>query len=301
MVEWSIHPYLVKKKLWNTAFIINTSDAINQLFYNPSFRCGYTAVNFCPDSVPFHAYLTTTSRLNVMHTWIEVDIMCIICHSRISLLICFKLQLEIEELCMDYRSLSDKAKVKMVGWKGWSCSQCMHHLPWHCTRGSPQCSCSHSVHCLPPKPGRQWHWPVNWTRYRDTGWQRLTDVNVTQVRYEASVLPSPCCSGPPWRAAGGSRRARSLAPGRSSSGRERTRRSCGPTRCPCRGRPRSACRSDTVRRCRQTAGCRRSRRCSLSKAEKQAEKKTRKFEMNFKGWMFWMQTHTHTMTMFFSF
>lgn len=52
------------------------------------------------------------------------------------------------------------------------CSQVSYlwhgELPWHCTRGSPQWSCSHSVHCLPPKPGRQWHWPVNCRGQRET-------------------------------------------------------------------------------------------------------------------------------------
>ncbi len=38
---------------------------------------------------------------------------------------------------------------------------CVHYSPSHCTLGSPQWNASHSLHCRPPKPGWQWHWPLN--------------------------------------------------------------------------------------------------------------------------------------------
>lgn len=60
-------------------------------------------------------------------------------------------------------------------------------LPWHCTRGSPQWNCSHSVHCLPPKPGLQWHWPVNCRKDRRI-WMSSKDNIKLFVRIPFCIL-----------------------------------------------------------------------------------------------------------------
>lgn len=142
--------------------------------------------------------------------------------------------------------------------KGFHCSLCSsdgRRVPRHSTCGSPQQNCSHWVQFFPPKPGRQWHWPVNCTR------RTLRKLLPEFLGVETSS--SPCCSEFPGSFGGHSCRARSLSRCRSSSGLGRTGRRRGPGRSPCRGRRRSRGHSDNVLRCTQTDGFQQKHRCSL--------------------------------------
>lgn len=81
--------------------------------------------------------------------------------------------------------------------------------------------------------------------------------------HEGDCASSPCCNAFPWRAPGCSHTARSLRPDRSSSGSEHTGHSCGRSHSPYKRRLRSACHSDTVRRCRPSGWSQQSHRYSL--------------------------------------
>lgn len=122
-------------------------------------------------------------------------------------------------------------------------------VPWHCTRGSPQWSCSHSVHCFPPKPWWQWHWPVNCSRQAEkitNPPKNLFRRSVLALNITMQVLP--CCSCFPWSDLGYSHRGHTLSPDRSSSGSEHTGHSCGLQRSPYKDRLLSAHHSGNVHR-----------------------------------------------------
>lgn len=135
-------------------------------------------------------------------------------------------------------------------------------LPRHSTCGSPQWSCSHSVQCWPPNPGRQWHWPVNWSG------RILSESSSSPSRFHTVLrASSPSCSAFPGSGDDHSDRARSLCPARNSSSQERTGRSHGRPRSLCRDRLQSDGRSDTVRHCRRTPRCQKAHRCILGNME----------------------------------
>lgn len=126
-------------------------------------------------------------------------------------------------------------------------------VPWHCTCGSPQWSCSHSVHCFPPKPWWQWHWPVNYSGQAEKIINPPKSiVHRFILAWNIMMQVLPCCSGFPWSDLGYSHRDHTLSLDRSSSGSEHTDHSCDLRHSPYKDRLLSAHHSGNVHRCTLT-------------------------------------------------